>query len=179
MSEHRRYQPNLYQGEVSMAFDAYVHIAEITGEALDEQYANWIEIIGYKFGANQSTSATASSAGGASSGRTTLTNFTFTKYLDSASCKLLEASCAGQHLKEVKLVLCRAGGDKLKYYEVVLEEVIIADYAQSASAGVPVEVVQLNYGRIKTIYTRQKRLDGSAGGNVTGGWDRINNKKYA
>lgn len=179
MSEHRRYQPNLYQGEVSMAFDAYVHIAEITGEALDKQYANWIEIIGYKFGANQSTSATASSAGGASSGRTTLTNFTFTKYLDSASCKLLEASCAGQHLKEVKLVLCRAGGDKLKYYEVVLEEVIIADYAQSASAGVPVEVVQLNYGRIKTIYTRQKRLDGSAGGNVTGGWDRINNKKYA
>lgn len=162
-----------------MAFDAYIHIAEITGEALDQQYANWIEIVGYKFGASQSTSATASSAGGASSGRTTLTNFTFTKYLDSASCKLLEASCAGQHLKEVKLVVCRAGTDKLKYYEIVLEEVIIADYAQSASSGVPMEVVQLNYGRIKTTYTRQKRLDGSAGGNVTGGWDRINNKKYA
>ncbi|GLH35190.1 hypothetical protein BR1R5_45790 [Pseudomonas sp. BR1R-5] len=64
-----------------MAFDAYIHIAEITGEALDQQYANWIEIVGYKFGASQSTSATASSAGGASSGRTTLTNFTFTKYL--------------------------------------------------------------------------------------------------
>lgn len=55
-----------------MAFDAYIHIAEITGEALDQQYANWIEIVGYKFGASQSTSATASSAGGASSGRTTL-----------------------------------------------------------------------------------------------------------
>ena len=107
-----------------MAFDAYIQINEIAGEALDEQFTNWIEIAGYKFGANQSTSATASSAGGASSGRTTLTNFSFTKHLDSASCKLLEASCAGQHLKEVKLVLCRAGGDKLKYYEVVLEEVI-------------------------------------------------------
>ena len=118
-----------------MAFDAYIQIAEITGEALDEQYANWIEIIGYKFGANQSTSATASSAGGASSGRTTLTNFTFTKYLDSASCKLLEASCAGQHLKEVKLVVCRAGTEKLKYYEVVLEEVIIADYARAPAPG--------------------------------------------
>ncbi len=33
-----------------MAFDAYIQIAGITGEALDEQYANWIEIIGYKFG---------------------------------------------------------------------------------------------------------------------------------
>ncbi|MGE7993008.1 Hcp family type VI secretion system effector [Pseudomonas sp. NPDC089554] len=162
-----------------MAFDAYIKIAEINGEALDDQYANWIEIIGYKFGSHQSTSATASSAGGASSGRTTLTHFTFTKYLDSASCKLLEASCAGQHLKEVTLVVCRAGTEKLKYYEVVLEEVIIADYAQSANSGVPMEVVQLNYGRIKTTYTRQKRLDGSAGGNVIGGWDRIGNKKHA
>ncbi|KPW38675.1 Uncharacterized protein ALO59_00876 [Pseudomonas amygdali pv. mellea] len=96
-----------------MAFDAFIQIADIPGEALDEKYSNWIEITGYNFGVNQSTSATASSSGGASSGRTTMTNFTFTKYLDSASCKLMEASCAGQHLKEVKLVLCRAGTDKL------------------------------------------------------------------
>ncbi|MBA6097069.1 MULTISPECIES: type VI secretion system tube protein Hcp [Pseudomonas] len=162
-----------------MAFDAYIQIEGIAGEALDEQYTNWIEINSYNFAVNQSTSATASSAGGATSGRTTLSNFTFTKFLDSASCKLLEASCAGEHLKEVKLALCRAGTDKLKYYEIVLEEVIIADYSQNASSGVPIEVVQLNYGRIKTTYTRQKRTDGSAGGNVTGGWDRINNKKYA
>lgn len=162
-----------------MSFDGYIQIAEIPGEALDEKFSRWIEITGYNFGVSQSTSATASSSGGASSGRTSMTNFTFTKYLDSASCKLMEASCAGQHLKEVKLVLCRASADKLKYYEVVLEEVIIADYLQSASSGVPIEIVQLNYGRIKTTYTQQKRSDGAAGGNVTGGWDRIGNKKYS
>ncbi|ELQ08722.1 hypothetical protein A988_21702 [Pseudomonas syringae BRIP39023] len=162
-----------------MAFDGYIQIAEIPGEALDEKFRKWIEITGYNFGVSQSTSATASSSGGASSGRTTMTNFTFTKYLDSASCKLMEASCAGQHLKEVKLVLCRASTDKLKYYEVVLEEVIIADYSQSASSGVPIEIVQLNYGRIKATYTLQKRSDGAAGGNVTGGWDRIGNKIYS
>ncbi|HBM64002.1 MAG TPA: Hcp1 family type VI secretion system effector [Pseudomonas sp.] len=81
-----------------MAFDAFIQIA---GEAPDEQYTNWNEINGYSFGVNQSTSATASSSGGATSGRTTLTNFTFTKFLDRPSCKLLEASCSGQHLKEV------------------------------------------------------------------------------
>ncbi|WDY57892.1 Hcp family type VI secretion system effector [Pseudomonas sp. PSKL.D1] len=162
-----------------MAFDAYLQIAEIAGECKDAQYPNWIEILGYTFGTSQSTSATASTAGGATSGRTALSNLTFTKYLDSASCKLLQASCTGQHLKEVKLVVCRAGGDKLKYYEVVLEEVIIADYAQSAHNGVPTEVVQLDYGRIKTTYTRQQRRDGSGGGNVTGGWDRIGNKTFA
>lgn len=34
-----------------MAFDAYIQIAHINGEALDAQYPNWIEITGYKFGA--------------------------------------------------------------------------------------------------------------------------------
>ncbi|MFG0497321.1 Hcp family type VI secretion system effector [Pseudomonas sp. YQ_13] len=162
-----------------MAFAAYLQISDIPGEALDEKYSKWIEVTGYDFGVSQSTSATASSAGGASSGRTAASNFTFTKFLDSASCKLMEASCAGQHFKEVKLALCRAGGDKLKYYEIILEEVIIADYTQSAADGVPIEVVQLDYGRIKTTYTQQKRTDGSGGGNIAGGWDRIGNKKYA
>jgi len=40
-----------------MAFDAYIQIADITGEAKDEKYANWIEILGYAFGTSQSTSA--------------------------------------------------------------------------------------------------------------------------
>ncbi len=164
---------------MTIAFDAYIQIDEIAGEAKDAQYANWIEILGYSFGTSQSTSATASSAGGATSGRTSLSKLCFTKYLDNASCKLLEASCAGQHLKQVRLVVCRAGGDKLKYYELVLEEVIIADYAQSAQTGVPIEIIQLDYGRIKTTYTRQQRADGRAGGNVTGGWDRIANRKHA
>ncbi|MNJ45007.1 hypothetical protein D3C77_400840 [compost metagenome] len=162
-----------------MAFDAFIKIEGIPGEALDEQYRDWIEITGYSFGAHQSTSATASSAGGASSGRTTLTNFTFTKLLDKSSCKILEASCAGEHLAKVTLALSRAGADKLKYLEIALEEVIIADYMQTAGNGVPLEVVQLDYGRIKTTYIQQKRSDGSSGGNITGGWDRINNKKHA
>jgi hypothetical protein len=59
-----------------MAFDAFIQIADIPGEALDEKYSKWIEITGYNFGVSQSTSATASSSGGASSGRTTMTNFT-------------------------------------------------------------------------------------------------------
>lgn len=73
----------------------------------------------------------------------------------------------------------RAGGEKLKYFEIVLEEVIISDYSHSATDGVPREVVQLDYGRIKANYVQQRRSDGGGGGNVTGGWDRIKNKIYA
>ncbi|MNH34955.1 hypothetical protein D3C79_955970 [compost metagenome] len=50
---------------------------------------------------------------------------------------------------------------------------------QNAGAGVPQEVVQLDFGRIKTTYTQQKRSDGAGGGNVAGGWDRIGNKRYS
>jgi type VI protein secretion system component Hcp len=59
-----------------MAFDAFLKIDGIPGEALDEKYRDWIEITGYSFGAHQSASATASSAGGASSGRATMAAFT-------------------------------------------------------------------------------------------------------
>jgi type VI protein secretion system component Hcp len=50
---------------------------------------------------------------------------------------------------------------------------------QNAASGIPVEIVQLDYGRIKTVYTQQKRSDGAGGGNIAGGWDRINNKRYS
>lgn len=162
-----------------MALDAFIEFEGISGESLDDKHKNWIEILGYNFGTHQSTSATASSAGGASSGRTSVTTFNFTKFLDSASCKLMQASCSGQHFSKVTIALHRAGGDKLKYYEIVLEEVIISDYSQNANDGVPREVVQLDYGRIKTNYTQQRRNDGTGGGNVAGGWDRIKNAIYA
>lgn len=63
-----------------MAFDAFIKIEGVPGEALDEKYRDWIEITGYSFGTHQSTSATASSAGGASSGRTTMTTLHLTHF---------------------------------------------------------------------------------------------------
>ncbi|MFW3166053.1 type VI secretion system tube protein Hcp [Pseudomonas syringae pv. syringae] len=162
-----------------MAFDAYVKIEGIPGEALDDKYKDCIEITGYGFGMHQSASVTASSAGGAPSGRTSLSDFTFTKSLDKASCKIIEAVCAGKHFNQVVLTLHRAGGDKLKYFEITLEEVIISNYSQNVNNGVPSETISLNYGRIKTTYTQQSRTDGSGAGNVSGGWDRIGNKIYS
>ena len=56
-----------------MALDAFIQFDGISGESLDDRHKNWIEVLGYNFGTHQSASATASSAGGASSGRTTVT----------------------------------------------------------------------------------------------------------
>ncbi|RAU45850.1 MULTISPECIES: type VI secretion system tube protein Hcp [unclassified Pseudomonas] len=162
-----------------MAFDGFIKLDGIAGESMDDRHKGWIEITGYNFGVNQSTSATASSNGGAGSGRATLTDFSFSKRLDTSSARLFEASCSGEHIKELTLVLYRAGGDKLKYYEVRLEEVIISDFSQEGESGEPMERVQINFGRIHVVYTQQKRSDGAAAGNISGGWDRIANKRFS
>lgn len=52
----------------------------------------------------------------------------------------------------------RAGGDKVKYFEVLLEEVIISNYTQHANDGIPSETISLNYGKIKTTYNPAEKI---------------------
>ncbi|NVL30809.1 type VI secretion system tube protein Hcp, partial [Pseudomonas syringae pv. actinidiae] len=51
-----------------MAFDAYLKIECIPGEALDAQFKDWIEMDDFDVGASQSASVTATSSGGATGG---------------------------------------------------------------------------------------------------------------
>ncbi|ALM53982.1 Hcp family type VI secretion system effector [Halomonas huangheensis] len=181
-----------------MAFDAYLKIDGIPGESLDANHTDWIELLSFEFGASQATSATASSAGGASAERVNLSEFAISKFIDKASPKLFEACCRGQHIKEVVLQVHRAGGDQVRYLEVRLEEVIVsstgmegmASFAQNGGGGstdsvhdtrhdLPSEEIKFNYARIKVNYTQQKRQDGQGGGNIAGGWDRTRNRVYS
>lgn len=161
-----------------MAFDAFLKIDGIPGESSDDRHKDWIEITSFSHSLEQPASATASSAGGATAERVNHAPFVFTHLLDKASPKLYEACCTGKHIKEVTLELCRAGGDKMKYMEIKMEQVIVSSVAPSGSAGddFPKETVALSYGKIKWTYTQQKRADGAGGGNVSAGWDLTANK---
>lgn len=165
-----------------MAFDAYLKIEGIPGESLDSQHAEWIEILQYSYDVSQAISATASSAGGATAGRIDIGDFQISKFVDRASPKLYESCCAGQHFKKVTLHINRAGGtNKVRYLEIVMEEVLISAVSGSgaASGDLPMEAVHFNFGRIKFNYIQQKRDSGSGSGNISGGWDRIGNKRYS
>jgi type VI secretion system secreted protein Hcp len=171
-----------------MAFDAYIQIDGIPGEALDEKHKDWIEVLGYQYGATQATSATASSSGGASSERVALSDFTIRKPVDKASAKLFEACCKGTHISKLKLNVNRAGGDKVTYLVIDMEEVVVSsvNFVAGGSQGedkevsdLPTEEIKFNFARIKTTYTQQNRTDGQGGGNVVGGWDRTANKTFA
>jgi type VI secretion system secreted protein Hcp len=168
--------------ENDMAFDAFLKIDGIPGESQDNKHKDWIEILSYNHGMTQPTSATASSAGGGTTERVNLHDFSIVKAVDKASPKLYETCCTGKHIANVTLELCRASDPKLKYMEVHMEQVIISGVQSGASKGgdgFPTESVSFNFGKIKWTYTQQKRADGSGGGNVTGGWDLTANKVSA
>jgi type VI secretion system secreted protein Hcp len=164
-------------------FDAFLKVDGIPSESTDSAHKEWIEVLSYSHGVSQPASATASSSGGAPGGRCHHSDFTIVKSLDKASPKLYEICCTGKPIKEVTLELCRAGGDKLKYLEVKMEEVIVSSVSPGGSGkggdDIPTETISFNYGKVKWTYTQQKRADGSGGGNVTGGWDLTANKVYA
>jgi type VI secretion system secreted protein Hcp len=164
-------------------FDAFIKIDGVPGESTDDKHKDWIEVLDFTHGITQPAHATRSSAGGASAERCDHDDFGITKMLDKASPKLLELCCQGKHIKEIVVELCRAGGDKMRYLEIKMEEVIISSVTPvghpQGEYGFPTETVKLNYGRIKWTYTQQKRVDGSGGGNVVGGWDLTANKVYS
>lgn len=165
-----------------MAFDAFLKIDGIPGESTDEKHSEWIEILSFAHKLEQPAQATASSAGGATAERVNHAPYEITHSLDKASPKIYEACCTGKHIKEVTIELCRAGGDKVKYMEIKMEQVLISRVEPHGSAndsGFPAEKVSFSYGKIKWIYTQQKRSDGAGGGNVSAGWDLTANKVTA
>lgn len=173
-------------------YDAYLNIDGVKGEALDDKHKDWIELKGFGHQIQQPISATASSAGGASTGRTQHGDFLIHKYVDLASPKLYEAVSNGKHFSKAKIEVCRAGGSQVKFLEISFEQVMISKVQldsppsngnsklgtrTGAAAGdieshdLPTESVYMNYGKIEWTYTQQKRTDGSGGGNVSAKYD--------
>ncbi len=165
-----------------MAFDAFLKIDGIPGESSDDKHKDWIEIQSFGHSIEQPAQATASTAGGATAERVNHGMYEITHFLDKASPKIYEACSTGKHIKDVTIELCRSGGDKVKYMEIKMEQVIISKVETAGSAndnGFPHEKVSFSYGKIKWTYTQQKREDGAGGGNVSAGWDLTSNKTIA
>ena len=165
-----------------MAFDAFLKIDGIPGESLDSKHTDWIEVLKFEHKMEQPASVTASSTGGATAERVNHATFDILHLLDKASPKLYDACCTGKHIREVTLEFCRAGGDKVKYMEIKMEQVLVSKVKVEGACndeGFPYEKVCFSYGKIKWIYTQQKRTDGLGGGNVNSGWDLTANKAIA
>ena len=161
-----------------MPADNFLKIDGINGESTDDKHKEWIEVLSYDWGVSQMASSSASSSGGGTTQRCDLQDLSIEKLLDSATPMLFKSCAKGDHIKEVKLELCRAGGDKLTYMEYTLNNVVISSVSTDNQSGEPTESITFNYGKIKLNYIKQKRADGSGGGNVPAGWDLESNAPF-
>jgi len=163
-----------------MAFDAFLKINGIPGESTDDKHKDWIEVLSYSTGVSQRPSGAASSGGGRSAERADFEDFSIVKALDKASPKLALYCANGTHIDEIKLELCRAAGDKQKYMEYVLNDVIVSSVRPGGSSqggeALPLEEVTFNYGKITWTYTETDHRTGKPKGNVSAHWNLIENR---
>jgi type VI secretion system secreted protein Hcp len=162
-------------------FDAFVKIEGIPGESTDAKHSTWIEVLSFHWGINQPASLSRSSAGSRSAERVNHDDFSIVKAIDKATPKIFEKCCTGEHIKEIKLELCRATGDKQKYMEYLLKDVIIASQSPGGAAKdaetIPLEEVKFSYGEINLTYTETDHQTGKPKGDVKAGWSLVKNQK--
>lgn len=160
-----------------MACDLYLQIDGVKGESTDSMHAGWIECHAISWGVSQPKSATASTGGGHTAERCEMTEILLTKEADMSSPILLQLCAAGKTIPKAKFEFMRAdAGSAIKYYEIELENVLIAHVAPSVGAGaIMSESVGLKFSKVRWKYSQQK-IGGGTAGNTTGGWDLASNR---
>jgi len=164
-----------------MAIDVYLQIDGIRGESTDDKHKDWIECKSVSWSVSQPRSATASTGGGHTAERCEHQDVTLFKLADLASPVLLQNCSSGKTIPKAKFEFMRADaqGDRVKYFEIELENVLIGAVSPSVEEGdILTEQVALKFSKVKWRYTQQK-ITGGAGGNTAGGWDLSTNRVAA
>jgi len=161
-----------------MAIDVYLHIDGIKGESTDDRHKDWIECKSVSWAVEQPRSATSSTGGGHTAERCEHRDVVITKLADLASPILLQTCSAGRTIPKAKLEFMRADaqGERVKYFEIELDNVLIGAVSPSVSEGdILTEEVGFKFSKVRWKYTQQ-RISGGAGGNTSGGWDLATNR---
>ena len=163
-----------------MAFDAFLKVDGIDSESTDDKHKGWIEIMSFSVGVSQATSGSASSGGARSAERADMSDFSVVKAIDKSSPKLKLACFKGDHIKSVTLEICRNTGDKTKYLEYKMSDVLVTGVQIGGSAQgdevLPVETVTFNPGKVEFTYTATDQKTGKASGDVKMHWSVVENK---
>ena len=148
-----------------MAFDTYLKIATVDGEALQSNHEKWIEIYSFSWGASNPTTVGPGS-GGLSAGRVSVSSFNVMKKTEASSAKLFAACCNGTHFADATVEMSKATGEGgqgvfLKY---VFTDVMVESIQWSGSGGgddTPSESTSFAFGQIQIDYKAQDTVKGT------------------
>mgnify|MGYP000896338863 FL=1 len=158
-----------------MAVDMFMKIKGIEGEAEDKAHKNAIDVLAWSWGC--SNSGTTHVGGGGGSGKVSVNDLSFTKYIDSASNALLMACCKGTHHDDATLIVRKAGGNPVEYVVIKMTEVMVTSISTGGSGGEDrlTENVTLNFAKFEYKYQPQDEKGAKKGGTKDANWDIAGN----
>jgi type VI secretion system secreted protein Hcp len=162
-----------------MAMDMFIKIDDVKGESQDDKHKDEIDVLAWSWGMSQS--GTFHAGGGGGSGKVSINDLSFTKYIDKSSPNLMNYCSSGKQYKEAKLTIRKAGGKSpLEYLIITLKDVIVTSVSTGGSGGEDrlTENVTLNFGALKLDYQQQKPDGSKEGGPVKYGWDVAKNTEW-
>lgn len=154
-----------------MAQDMFIKIDGIEGESLDATHKNEIEVLNWSWENHQHSNMHAGSGGG--SGKATVGDFKFEHYIDKASTNLLSYCLSGKHIKDIKFVVRKAGGDPLEYLMISFTDVIITQVEISGHSEDdvrPREQISFSFTRFTQDYVMQN-AEGNKSGIISASYD--------
>jgi type VI secretion system secreted protein Hcp len=158
-----------------MAFEAFLKIDGIDGEGTKEGYEKQIEIISFSTGVTQRIGSRSDAGAPGGSGCDHM-DFSISKFMDSTSPTLALYCSQGKNINSVVITLCASTGERAKYMEYTLTNVVISSYstagAAESSEGKPTEAVSFNYAKIEWTYTGMSPDTGVVGTPVIANWDK-------
>ena len=157
-----------------MAFDTYLELADIPGEATAKGFEGKIEIFSFSWGASAPVTIGPGTTG-ISASRVSISSFNVMKKTDKASSKLFSAACTGSHIATMKVSMRKqtgtGGQDSFLIYS--FEEVMVESIQWSGSSGgddTPTESVSFAFGKVTVEYKEQGK-DGKLTAGTPVVWD--------
>ena len=144
-----------------MASDYYILLEGVTGESQASGMTNYIELDSFSFGASNPADV---GGKGLSAGKATLSDFTFSCALDSASYQILKYLYNGDHIAKATFVGRKTGGGATPYtyLQVVMTNCFVTNHGTGGGAqGIPSQSVSLAYEQIEYQYFTQDTASGS------------------
>ena len=142
-----------------MAFDTYVELTDIPGEATAKNFEGKIEIYSFSWGASAPVTIGPGSTG-MSASRVSISSFNVMKKTDKASPKLFKAACLGEHITKMTVTMRKqtgtGGQDAFLIY--TFDEVMVESVQWSGSSGgddTPTESVSFAYAKVEIEYFMQ------------------------
>ena len=157
-----------------MAFDTYVELTGIEGEATAKSFEKKIEIFSFSWGASAPVTV-GPGTGGMTASRVSISSFNVMKKTDVASPKLFKACCTGDHINKMTVSMRKqtgAGGQEV-FLIYTFDEVMVESIQWSGSSGgddTPSESVSFAFGKVTVEYKTQGK-DGKLAAGTPVVWD--------